>query len=89
MTLSEIAKKLTEGGIDHEAARFEARLLVAHITKKTPAQILADPLADYDSPALIEAVEKRAGRYPLQYIVGEWEFCGLPIKVKAKLDAKR
>ncbi len=81
MTASEIAKKLTEGGIDPDTARFEARLLIEHIMKITPAQILADPGRDYDCKELCEAAEKRASRYPLQYIIGQWEFCGLPITV--------
>lgn len=81
MTVLDIAKKLTEGGIDPDTARFESRLLVSHIMKITPAQILADPGRDYDCEELCAAVEKRASRYPLQYIVGQWEFCGLPIIV--------
>ena len=28
-----------------------------------------------------QAIEKRMTHYPLQYIVGEWEFMGLPFKV--------
>ena len=28
----------------------------------------------FDSPELAEAVKKRAQRYPLQYLVGEWDF---------------
>ena len=30
---------------------------------------------DYDSPELDEAVIKRCSRYPLQYILGYWDFC--------------
>lgn len=81
MTVSEIVKILTDAGIDPQDARFEARTLVSCLTGASPAQILADPNRDYDSKKLADAVGKRAERYPLQYIVGEWEFCGLPIIV--------
>ena len=41
-----------------ESARFEARLLVD----------------SFEGEALLSAVEKRCGGYPLQYILGEWDF---------------
>lgn len=41
-----------------ENARFEARLLVE----------------SFSGEALFSAVEKRCGGYPLQYILGEWDF---------------
>ncbi len=81
MTLSEIAKILADAGIDPADARSEARLLVSHFTGKTNAYLLANPGEAYDSPALTEAVGKRKNRYPLQYIIGEWEFYGLPFAV--------
>ena len=31
--------------------------------------------------AFLQAVEERAARRPLQYILGEWEFMGLPLAV--------
>ena len=34
-----------------------------------------------DFGEFLRAVEKRATRYPLQYIMGEWEFYGLRMKV--------
>lgn len=81
MTVSEIIKILIDGGIDPSDARFEARTLVSHIMGISQAVILAEPNRDYDSQTLADAVEKRRNRYPLQYIVGEWEFCGLPVIV--------
>ncbi len=81
MTLSDIAKIFTEAGIDPASARSEARLLVSRFTGKTNAYLLANPGESYDDPALTEAVEKRKTRYPLQYIVGTWEFYGLPFAV--------
>jgi len=80
MTLSEIIGKLASAGI--EDAAFEASLLAEHFMNITRAKILADGRgADYSSPELDAAVEKRCTRYPLQYILGKWEFCGLEFEV--------
>ena len=79
MTLSEITKKLADSGI--ESARFEALLLIESIEKVPRSRAIADPCTDYTSAELISAVERRAERYPLQYILGEWEFCGLTFEV--------
>ena len=81
MTVRDITRILTDAGIDPADARSEARLLVSHFTGKPVSCLLAHPDEDFASPDLISAVEKRAGRYPLQYIVGTWEFYGLPFAV--------
>ena len=81
MTVRDITRILTDAGIDPADARSEARLLVSHFTGKPVSCLLARPDEDFASPDLISAVEKRAGRYPLQYIVGTWEFYGLPFAV--------
>jgi len=81
MTVRDITKLLTDAGIDPADARSEARLLVSHFTGKTVTYLLANPMEDCDFPDLAEAVKKRANRYPLQYIIGKWEFCGLPFAV--------
>jgi len=75
MTLYQIAQILTDAGIDD--GRFEAGLLIEHFAKTSRAAMLADPHRDYDVPGLAEAVQKRAERYPLQYILGTWDFMGL------------
>ncbi|MBQ8334101.1 MAG: peptide chain release factor N(5)-glutamine methyltransferase, partial [Clostridia bacterium] len=79
MTLSQIAEILGDAGIPD--AKFEAGLLVSHFTGTSRAKMLADPDADYTGEALTDAVNRRAGRYPLQYILGEWEFMGLTFTV--------
>ena len=41
-----------------------------------------DVTADEKSAAAFDGyIKKRAGGYPLQYILGEWEFYGIPVKV--------
>lgn len=79
MTLPQIAEILTRAGIPD--GRFEAGLLISHFTGVSRASMLADPGREYDDEKLASAVEKRAQRYPLQYILGTWEFMGLPFTV--------
>ena len=81
MTVRDIARLLTDAGIDPADARLEARLLVSHFTGKSASYLLANPMEDFADPALAEAAEKRCRRYPLQYILGTWEFYGLPFAV--------
>ncbi|MBR5681058.1 MAG: peptide chain release factor N(5)-glutamine methyltransferase [Clostridia bacterium] len=81
MTLTSIAERLREAGIAPDDARHEALLLLEHVTGLSPAALLADRGRDFDSPALLDAVERRAAREPLQYILGAWDFCGLTLRV--------
>ncbi len=79
MTLAEITKKLADAGI--ESARFDSLVLIEAFERVPRSRAIAEPDADYVTAELISAVEKRAARYPLQYILGEWEFCGLTFEV--------
>lgn len=81
MTVLEIAKILADSGIEPDTARYEARLLVSHFTGCSFSELVAFPERDYSNTELLNAVKKRAGRYPLQYIIGKWEFCGLSFRV--------
>lgn len=80
MTVREIAESLSAAGI--ESALHEALLLCERFTEKSGAYLRAS-LDEELSPSvgLSEAVEKRRGRYPLQYILGEWDFMGLSFAV--------
>lgn len=84
MTIREIAEKLEAAGI--ESALHEALLLAEKFTGKGYAGLRAsvnDELSvdEGQSAALSAAVAKRCTRYPLQYILGEWEFMGLSFDV--------
>lgn len=81
MTVRDITRLLTDAGIAPADARSEARLLTSHFTGKPAAYLLANPDEDFTSPDLAEAAAKRAKRYPLQHIIGTWEFYGLPFAV--------
>lgn len=75
MTFSEIRGRLADAGI--EDADFEAYILIEKFEGKSKAAVLCEKGADYTSDALNAALGKRCSRYPLQYIIGEWEFYGL------------
>ena len=83
MNLYDAEKILSDAGIDD--AEFECRLLAERflrIPMSRSAYMKTEQL-DYmpDFGEFRRALEKRATRYPLQYIIGEWEFYGLRMKV--------
>ncbi|MDR0840125.1 MAG: peptide chain release factor N(5)-glutamine methyltransferase [Christensenellaceae bacterium] len=68
-----------------EEAAQQARLLVCHVLGLHPSALAAQlhtvfP-AQYQA-ALQACIRRRLAREPLQYIVGEWEFMGLPFAVR-------
>ena len=79
MTLTDIQRRLMAAGI--EDAAWEARLLAAHYTGLSDARLLLMVAEELDAPGLAEAVARREGREPLQYILGEWSFMGLSFLV--------
>ena len=79
MTIREIAARLREAGIAD--AEWEAMLITEHCTGRSRSLLLTEKDRDFDAPALVQTVEKRCTRYPLQYLFGEWEFMGLSFTV--------
>ncbi len=79
MTLREITDRLRSAGVPD--ADFDGLTLASRFTGKSRASIMADRDAELLSPELDAAVTRRERREPLQYIVGEWEFMGLPFLV--------
>lgn len=84
MSLNEIINMLSEAGIAD--ASSEACILASHFTGKSTALLLCDrssPLqaASDALEALADAVRRRITREPLQYIIGRWDFMGLPFEV--------
>ena len=71
MTLGEAIKRLSDGGIEN--AKGEAREIFAHFG--APRAMLADPRYECDSQGIEDAISRRLQREPLQYILGEVEFC--------------
>ena len=78
------ARILGEAGIDR--ARREASSLLCFVLQKETAFVIAHP--EYELTAVelgvyTEALERRAGREPLQYITGRQEFFGLEFYVNS------
>ena len=73
---------------DAQDAGVLARMLICHVSGKEHAQFLADRDL-YASEAIVEGVEKGLKRLlagePIAYILGQWEFYGLPMMLSPKL----
>lgn len=72
MTYNEIAMALAEAEIENN--RAEAAMLICHFCNVNKAELLLRHDEDFPSPELEEAVAKRISHYPLQYILGYWDF---------------
>lgn len=72
MTYLQICELLTQSGI--ESACDDAAMLIRHFCGVSRAQLVLYRERDFDDDALIQAVKRRAERYPLQYIIGMWGF---------------
>ena len=76
--------RLKKAGV--EAAQLEAREILCFATGKTKEQLVRDmPLyASGDLEGQVEAlVRRRLAGEPVAYIVGEWEFYGLPLDISS------
>ena len=70
-------KKLEKAGIEDNV--FEAKQIIKHITGFTAPQILSNynnKLSKFQEDNLTVILRQREIRYPLQYILGEWDFYG-------------
>ena len=73
---------LQSGGV--EAADFEALCLLRHVTGCGRAELIAHgdaPVTEEKAALLHSLTQKRLTRYPLQYLLGAWEFMGFPLSV--------
>ncbi len=73
MTYHQICLALAEAGIEND--RGEAAMLICHFCGLNKTDLLTRKDEDFDSEELRAAVEKRISHYPLQYILGYWNFC--------------
>lgn len=80
----DIRKELRAAGI--EASTLEARELVCFGTGKTPEELTRDGRL-YASPELERQVRRLVERHlagePVAYLIGEWEFYGLPLDINS------
>jgi len=86
-----VRKKLKNAGID--ASELEARLIVSHCANKPREELLAmgkifatDPVI---KQKIEESLERRLSGEPLAYVLGEWEFYGLPLLVNENVMIPR
>ncbi len=86
VTLSELfrgaVESLSARGI--EEARFEAECLLQKAADIDRLRLLTEPQHPVDEHGLAvfsELLKRRISGEPLQYILGEWEFYGLPFRV--------
>ena len=61
--------------------KFEVSLLFEKFLGLDAASLMTRRDENFDNPELLAAIEKRESGYPLQYILGEWEFFGLTFEV--------
>lgn len=73
MTYNEICNALAEAGIENN--RGEASMLICRFCNINKADLLLRHDEDFESAELEAAVAKRLEHYPLQYILGFWDFC--------------
>lgn len=76
MTLRALTQILLAAGI--KDAAFEAGQIACAATGKSLASVMTDEIADTE---VLPLAERRISGEPLQYILGEWEFMGCPLKV--------
>lgn len=86
MTISELEKlgsqKLRASG--KENSDFDARCLLEFVLNLNPTQYLLNRSEEVDSACaekFLSLIERRSNGEPLQYILGKWEFMGLPFYV--------
>lgn len=71
-----LTERLLSAGIgDADTCKYEAALLLEKFCAVHPATIPIRRDEIFLSDALKEAVEQRCAHYPLQYLIGEWQFC--------------
>ncbi len=69
---------------DPETARLDAEILIAHALGKSRSWLKAfadDAMSEQNKQIIIPLLERRAQGEPVAYILGEWEFYSLPLKV--------
>jgi len=86
-----VRKKLRNAGID--ASELEARLIVSHCANKPREKLLAMGKIFATDPVIRqrieESLERRLSGEPLAYVLGEWEFYGLPLIINENVMIPR
>jgi len=88
--LREAEERLAEAGV--ETPRVDAEILLAHVLGTTRSGLHTDSrreLSDEERAELDRLVSRRAGREPLAYVLGEWGFRRLTLKVDRRVLVPR
>ncbi len=75
MTYNKAVALLCEAGIEN--AETDAAILFEHFAGVQRHTLPFRKNEEIESEELASALDRRLAREPLQYIIGEWEFCGL------------
>ena len=86
MVISELRKKIADiiRNAGKEDFSFEADQIVCDILDMNKTALITHHTDEADPQAAakaIETAEKRATGYPLQYLLGKWDFYGCTFKV--------
>ncbi len=73
MTYNEICNLLAEADIENN--RAEAAMLICRFCNISRVELFKRSNEDFSCEELDAAIIKRCSHYPLQYILGIWEFC--------------
>jgi release factor glutamine methyltransferase len=92
-----VAEAVSEGewllaGAGIDTARLDAELLAGKVLGLTRTELYLDPgreLSDADAADLRALVERRSRREPLAYVLGEWGFRRLTLKVDRRVLVPR
>jgi len=78
-----VRKNLKSAGIEN--SEFEAKMIVSHCAGKSRGELLAMGKIYATDPKIRkeieDSLERRVSGEPLAYILGEWEFYGIPVTV--------
>ena len=89
-TLTLITKRLAAAGC--ESARVDAEFLLAHVLGGTRSSVLVDPdriLSGEAEAELEDLVARRERREPLAYVLGEWGFRRLTLRIDPRVLVPR
>ena len=78
----DIRRQLKAAGVEN--AQLEARELMCYATDKSREQFVRDAglyVADCVEKRIHDLVDRRLAGEPVAYIIGEWEFYGLPLDI--------
>jgi release factor glutamine methyltransferase len=79
-----VASELAESGVP--SPLVDAEILVAHVLGGTRSELYADhDVSDLELEGLGQLVARRRAREPLAYVLGEWGFRGLTLKVDGRV----